>query len=302
MIITRLDLDGKGKGSPEGLVTAILGVEKNLSIPVPIEELCKQLDIENITELTTEGFAGGLITDTVKSSGIILVNNSHQRQKRRFTIGHELGHFLIPTHMPNKEGRFLCSSEDMRQLSSKELNHRLRMEVEANRFSSLILMPPPILRKEMASFSDANLEHILSLARTFDVSKEAAVRAYAEYHDERIAIAVIKNGVVERIYKNATKFPKLCVINGSPVPKGSVYYLLSRETGSVSSIRDVKAELWLETDWGVSFPALYEQVCFQQNGYALIMLWADASEEDGEDQDEGRTSKERLRDRQSRWI
>jgi hypothetical protein len=42
--VTRLDLDGTG--SPMGLVTKILQTEKTLPIPVPIEELALQLDIE----------------------------------------------------------------------------------------------------------------------------------------------------------------------------------------------------------------------------------------------------------------
>jgi hypothetical protein len=43
-------------------------------------------------------------------------------------------------------GRFLCSREDMRLLRAAENDRRGRMEVEANQFSSLILMPPPLLR------------------------------------------------------------------------------------------------------------------------------------------------------------
>jgi hypothetical protein len=46
MKVTRLDLDGTG--SPVGLVTRILKIEKDLPIPVPIEELARQLDIEEI--------------------------------------------------------------------------------------------------------------------------------------------------------------------------------------------------------------------------------------------------------------
>jgi adenylate cyclase len=61
------------------------------------------------------------------------------------------------------------------------------MAVEANRFSSLILMPPPALRTEIGRKSAPSLEHMLSLATKFDVSKDAMARAYAEYHSETIA-------------------------------------------------------------------------------------------------------------------
>ena len=70
-----MDLDGKGAGSPEGLVRLILNAEKNLPIPVPIEDLCHQLDIKQIAPLETQGFEGGLITDITRSSGIVLVGH-----------------------------------------------------------------------------------------------------------------------------------------------------------------------------------------------------------------------------------
>ena len=93
MKITRMDL--ADTGSPMGLATKILSVEKDLPIPVPIEELSHQLDVEKIAPLTTVGFEGGLLTDEDRSTGIILVNQAAPEGRRRFTIGHELGHFLI---------------------------------------------------------------------------------------------------------------------------------------------------------------------------------------------------------------
>ena len=77
MKITRMDLDGTG--SPTGVVTRILKIEKDLKSPVPIEELAKQLDIEKIAELETQGFEGGLVTDAERSTGFILVNAKRAR-------------------------------------------------------------------------------------------------------------------------------------------------------------------------------------------------------------------------------
>ena len=67
----------------------------------------------------------------------------------------------------------------MAVLKPKEGDRRAKMEVEANRFSSLILMPPPALRTEIGKKSAPSLEHMLSLATKFDVSKDAMARAYA---------------------------------------------------------------------------------------------------------------------------
>ena len=136
MGVARIDL--ADAASPERLVIEILKCETQLPIPVPIEQLCAQLDIVEIKPLTTPAFEGALLTDTDKHSGIILYNQASQPKRRRFTIAHELCHFLAPSHVPNTEGRFLCSQADMLLLAANEQDRRRRMEVEANRFASLI--------------------------------------------------------------------------------------------------------------------------------------------------------------------
>src|SRR6266487_741282 len=191
MALSRMELDGKGAGSPEGLVTLILKAAPGLTVPIPIEGLARQLDIEDIQEFEADGFEGGLITDMARSRGLILTRNSRPF-RRRFTIGHELGHFLIPTHMPDAAGRFLCSREDMRLLSAAENDCRGRMEVEANRFSSLILMPPPLLRPYLKQRRDPDLGHMAQLAAKFEVSRQAMANAYAQYQGEILAFVFTK--------------------------------------------------------------------------------------------------------------
>jgi len=189
MQVTRIDLDGTG--SPMGLVAKILKAEPGLTIPVPIEELAHQLDIAEIRDLSADGFEGGLITDDARSSGFILVNRAARRWRRRFTIGHELGHFLMTTHKP-PAGGFQCSRDDMRRWTDKEKGGAIRMEVEANEFAALILMPPPLWRAELAKFRDPDLAQIVTLAGLFDISKEAAARTYAQYNKEPVAVVVAK--------------------------------------------------------------------------------------------------------------
>lgn len=295
MKIERMDLGDAG--SPEGLVRQILKLAPDMPIPVPIEELAHQLDIDEILELSTDGYEGGLITDETRSSGTILVSKSAMKGRRRFTVGHELGHFLIPTHKPVQKGKFLCSRDDMRQWSTKDVSAYARMEAEANRFSALILMPPPKMRSVMERFRDPDLAHILDVARHFDVSREPAARAYAEYNDQAVAIAVIKDGRVLRIYRN-TKFPRICVNNGDAVPAKSLFHLQSTRKTNPTSLHENGAELWIDLDRGKRLPTLYEQVFLQQEGFALLLLWIEIADEEELDEDDNRTSKERLRHRQ----
>jgi Zn-dependent peptidase ImmA (M78 family) len=298
MKITRLDLDGTG--SPMGLVTRILTVEKDLEIPVPIEKLAQQLEIEKIALLETDGFEGGLLTDENRASGIILVNKAARDGRRRFTIGHELGHFLIVSHKPVEAGKFLCSRADMMKWSADQNDQYARMEVEANEFSALLLMPPPVLRKFIAQEREPNLEHVPLIAQHFNVSKEAAARSYAKYHPENIAIVVVKDGVVKRAHKGF-KFPWISIPYGKPVPMRSVFHKKLPER-TASEIVQVLPDNWINVEFGHQAPELYEQVYLQQNGYALLMLWVEFTDQDDKDEaDEDRTAKQRLQHRQSSW-
>lgn len=302
MPISRMDLDGKGAGSPDGLVRRIFEIEPMLPIPVPIEQLCYQLDIASIEELKTKGFEGGLITNAARESGIILINKTSHPFRQRFTMAHELGHFLIPTHMPNAEGRFLCSRSDMLAQSFLEQNKRARMEAEANRFASLILIPPHAMRPKLRH--DPNLNRIIKLASEFHVSKEAMARAYTSYHNQTLALIITENNVIRRCYRGS-KFPFLNVEPGCNAPKNSILCQGPGKTQSnaISEITECLPDLWINVERGRPAPTLYEQVMHQRDNFSMTMLWLEARERDDDDYDreDNLTSKQRYQDRLTKF-
>jgi len=300
MQVTRLDLDGSG--SPLGIVGKILKAEPNLQIPVKIKELAHALDIGEIQELTTEGFEGGLLIDEVRSFGAILVKKGMNRHRRRFTIGHELGHFLIPTHKPVKEGQFLCSSQDMRRWSASEQNRAGRMEKEANEFSAAVLLPPPHLRTFLSQWSDPDLKRMIAVHEHFDVSREAASRAYARYQGHRIAMIVAKNGQILRIY-TSDNMPRLAVKRGEAIP-GATVQNSEGPPGTVSDLKYADAGRWIESKWGDRLPTTYVQVLMQSEGYATVMLWCEPDQRDDDDfdPDADKTAKQRMRDRDDTYY
>jgi Zn-dependent peptidase ImmA (M78 family) len=283
MAVSRIDL--ADAGSPERLIMEILKAEPDLPIPVPVDQLALQLGITEITDMDSDGFIGGLITNETKSTGVILVNQNLRKERRRFTIGHELGHFLIPTHRPGKDDRFLCSLKDLLALDPKIADRRLRWEAEANRFSSLLLVPPNIFRKEANTSKDPDLQEIVRLARRYDVSKEVLGRAYVDYRHEPVAFIIAHNGNVERYYSRKNDFPYITVRWGDPVPKGSLLNRKRHEVSVASEIDEADPALWLDVSRGNRAPAMFEQVYPQQQGYALILLSIEPLDEDDDDDD-----------------
>jgi hypothetical protein len=275
--ISRLDLDGAG--SPAALVTRILEHEPTLAVPVPVEQLCRQLDITSIGVLDTEGFEAALITDECKSAGAILVAGERSPQRRRFSIAHELGHFVIPSHLPRPGVRSLCSAEHLGIDDMKEQDRRRRMEAEANRFAALLLIPPPVLRGELKAIRRPDVRDVVRLAQVFDVSKDAMARAYADYTREAVAIAVIRNGRVLRTYRNAANFPALAVWRGQAVPAGSLAET-AFQSGQVSNVEECEPSLWVREPADRTVEALTEQVLGQREGFSLLMLVAELRDED----------------------
>jgi hypothetical protein len=286
--LSRLDLDGAG--SPEALVTRILKIEPGLTLPVPIEELCSALDIVSIADLETEGFEAALITDELKSRGAILVAKSRSRQRRRFSIAHELGHFLIPAHMPPSDGQFLCSAEQLRLLAQKDQDRRARMEVEANRFAALLLMPPPLLRARLREKRHPQLEHLVALADMFDVSKEAMARAYAEHHDEPVAVLIWSDGRLVRSYRSST-MPWLSVRIGDRATREQLGPNATSGTASVSDPAMGATETWFEERTARLVLELTEQQMQLRTGLILQMLHAELRGSDDPDES----------DAQERW-
>ena len=286
MPINRRDL--VGAGSPEALVKRILEAEPNLPVPVPIKELCAKLGILRIDDLDDEEFEGGLVTDAERSEGTILARRGGE-PRRRFTIAHELAHFLMAHHGPDQPGRFRCRSSDLLRVAAKEGDQRQRREVEANRFATLMLMPPHLLRGAMTAFREPNLQHVPVLARDFAVGKEAAARAYVQYHPERIAIVVAGNGRVQRCYRSLS-FPAIISPVGTPVPAGSLYHSGPHRPNIASAIAACSSDLWIDVKRDLRAPDLYEQVYLQQNGFAMILLRLEAVPEESAEErrlDEG---------------
>ena len=271
MPITRTDL--ADAASPEALVKRILQAEPDLPVPVPIEALCKRLGILRIGDLDADEFEGGLVTDAKRSEGTILARRGGE-PRRRFTLAHELGHFLMAHHAPDEPGRFLCRSADLLRSIAKEGDQRQRREVEANRFAALLLMPPHRLRDAMTVFGVPDLQHVLTLARDFAVGKEVAARAYVQYHPARIAIVVTGNNRVQR-YARSLSFPDIICAAGSMVPERSLYHRGPHPPNVASAIAACPPNLWIDVNRDLRAPTLYEQVYLQQGGFAMILLRLD---------------------------
>ncbi|MGE5502351.1 MAG: ImmA/IrrE family metallo-endopeptidase [Ignavibacteriales bacterium] len=275
-------------GTPEALVAAILTQLPDLPIPVPIIKVAEAVGIVAVKEAALTGFEGGLIAFADKSEGTILVNSAGNPQRRRFTIGHELGHFLNPWHRPKTPEGFRCTSRDMRMSAASAGDRSAQMEVEANRFAAGLLFPQPWFSKDMAAFATVDLEQILALAKRYDMSKEATARRYVSTHREPCAVVVSQNGKVLRVYRHEA-FPYVEVERDMPVPKLSASARASLKEGELTGWTEIDGGVWLSAKRGRRSPKVFEQVLGQRNGFRLTALTVEDDEDSDDDEDVERT-------------
>jgi hypothetical protein len=80
------------------LAASIVDHYPNIEIPIPLQRIAYAVGIVEMIPQTTSSFEGVLVTDDAKSTGSIAYNEASGVERRRFTIAHEIGHFLIPWH------------------------------------------------------------------------------------------------------------------------------------------------------------------------------------------------------------
>lgn len=274
MSLSRIELDGFG--SPAAIAARIHELAADLGPGFDVEAICRQLDIVDIRLISTTSFEAMLIMDEHKALGAIALREESPMHRRRFSIGHELGHFLLPTHLPTGRG-FSCSVDDLRHGDPRDADRRKRVEAEANRFAAELLMPPRLIRANMRS-RQPDLAEIVRLAAAFKVSKEAMARAYVEAHRDELAIVILHNGRVDRIYRPAT-FPWIDVQLRQCAPSDSVAADHGLAGGEISEVTECDPETWLGERGAGRVEVLCEQVLAQAGGYAMVLLHAELADD-----------------------
>ena len=120
--LDRIEIESVGS-DPFRLAQALLVQLPHLDGRVPIEEIALALDIVAIEPKPLKSLEGCLQCDPYKSYGQIVVNANSRPRRQRYTIAHELGHFLNERHRPPSEQCFVCTAADMSALFRKDIRY-----------------------------------------------------------------------------------------------------------------------------------------------------------------------------------
>ena len=163
----------------EELAAQLLSELNINELPIPIRKIAelKGLIIHPF-DLGTN-ISGVLVID--KEQGTIGINPLESPVRQRFTIAHELGHFLLHSESESlfvdKHFKILFRSQGQ---SSKEI----KKEQDANAFAAAILMPKNKLEEKInnSSLDLTDDEAVKKIAQMFDVSVIAMTYRIANLH------------------------------------------------------------------------------------------------------------------------
>src|SRR5579859_858854 len=127
--------------------------------PIPVEKIAEMLGMEVRYLPSSDGVSGALIR---KGKELIIgVNSSQHPNRQRFTIAHEIGHYILHKGWSLHVDEDFCINRD----GADNLDERA-----ANRFAAELLMPEDLIQADVARFEFINDAVVSALADKYRVS------------------------------------------------------------------------------------------------------------------------------------
>ncbi len=141
--------------------------------PVPVDAVAIRHGLTVLAAELGPNVSGVLVVEGERGS--IGYNKSHALVRQRFTIAHELGHFLLHRHDSGTDNIFIDEKKTIFLRDSRSAEGAQLREIQANRFAACLLMPKELLIREVAQgvFDLADEGGLADLADKFGVSTQA---------------------------------------------------------------------------------------------------------------------------------
>ena len=263
------------------------------TLPIDPIAIAKDLDIEVHAKPVKAAGASGMLIRVGQAFAIAYATHIESQGFRRFSIGHELGHFLLPGH-----AEAILDDKGVHESFAGFRSDNV-FEKEADSFAAALLMPggpfSAALRK-----TEPGLEAIEDLATLCLTSLPATAIRYAQFADYPVAVVVSTGPSIDFCAMSET-FKTLKDIEwlkkGQPVPRLSHTRAFNQNKKRVLESERI-ANVSKLHDWfgaGPDWELLEEVLGLGGYGKTLTVLRPlipDMEEEDEEEQEFERTLEE----------
>lgn len=237
-----------------------------------LDALCSRLGLR-VREKEFDGFDGILLRSKTAQKGIIGVNAGiRELTRKRFTVAHEIGHFVIPHHREIPA----CVSGSIERFS----RGLAVPELEANEFAAELLLPG----KEVAGRLDLgnpSLSRISLVANDFETSLSATTWRFLDLTSQPCAMVWSHAGGAVW-YRANDALPFLMPVKSLPSPVSIAGRLFGGETfPDGAGMQEVDADAWFYPSNAGRIGTLYEDSIYLQNYLSVFtLLWAVNLQED----------------------
>ncbi|WP_412537082.1 ImmA/IrrE family metallo-endopeptidase [Marinobacter sp. MIT932201] len=261
--------------------------------PVDVEQVArdysKQISpesyITDIKPIPMDGFEGCLKAKPDRSKWMIAYNPDQGSQGRsRFTLGHELGHFVLHR---NLQQTFECTERDLYDWDSPFR----QMESEADIFASYLLMPLDDFRAQLAPGNELDVEVLRHCRDRYGVSSMAAALKWIEIAPRRTVVVAVRDGHLLWARSNDRALKSRCYFAASKqtiaVPPESL--LAKSEECGQSGQWTTHARIWFPNE-PHDMPMSETAICIDNPAFPYVLgilqmpeaefHWTSSSEED----------------------
>ena len=205
------------------LLNQVLGLDR---FPVAVEDIAleytqqkfRDAPIAKVKGEDLDGFDGMLAANKKRDKWMILYNSAVSSEgRKRFTVAHEFGHYLLHRH---QQEEFACGTGDIE--TSGEGQGGRDIEKEADEFATTLLMPLDDFRRQVDG-EELGFDLLGHCADRYGVSLTAAAIRWLEIAPQRAVLvasrddhmlwaksneAAFKSGAFFATRKNAIELPQ----------------------------------------------------------------------------------------------
>lgn len=253
------------------MLNTVLGPDR---FPVNVDELAQEYShqcfaespVDKIKGEDLDGIDGMLIANKDRSKWLILYNSAMSSEgRKRFTIAHEFGHYLLHRH---QQDQFECGSDVIEVGNGSERD----VEGEADLFASTLLMPLDDFRRQVDG-QPASFDLLGHCADRYGVSLTAVALRWIEIAPRRAVLvasrddhmlwaksnnAAFKSGAYFATRKNTIELPGEVLAH-------------SNNALTMSQQRTTRAQLWFPRE-PANMPVIEMIRVAEQYDYTLTLL------------------------------
>jgi Zn-dependent peptidase ImmA (M78 family) len=246
----------------EAMVAAALRAELEIAPKADLDQLATQLGL-TIVEVDSQSFEGALLRSSRDLSGRILVRRGiRESGRRRFTIAHEIGHYIL-----HGDHQIPCSPRVIEGWKEGQP----KPEREADTFASELLLPT----NETVQYLNKRwpaIEVVVDVADHFGASLMAAGRKFCDVASQACAVVWSSQRQI-RWFHGSPAFAHFIEV-GKEIDFDSIAFRAYEGKPLPGEMEEVPAEAWIKSSWLKEDAVISEQtVPMPSYNGCLSLIW-----------------------------